>query len=176
MQSEAYEIRATMPADTPNRDVLVMLQNLLVERLRIQLHWEERQTPAYALVVDRDGPKLTSTPAPDDTPVFRPRGANSFTATNCTVDRLAAILTRYADRPVVDLTGIEGAYDFKLDWSASPTGPVTEGATVPALSVSGSDPLAVFSALRTLGLKAESRKIPLKYLIVDGAEKDPVDN
>jgi uncharacterized protein (TIGR03435 family) len=36
--------------------------------------------------------------------------------------------------------------------------------------------MAMFSSLAAIGLKAEARKVPLKFLIVDHAEKIPTQN
>jgi len=62
-----YDIIATMPADTPKKQVEKMLQNLLIERFRLLFHHETGNFPGYELVVDKGGPKLkeaTSDPTP----------------------------------------------------------------------------------------------------------------
>jgi uncharacterized protein (TIGR03435 family) len=79
-----------------------------------------------------------------------------------TMPSFADLLTRELKTPVVDLTETPGAYDFKLEWSV-------EGDANDAQS-------ALFAALQQqLGLKLESRKLPVALIVVDRAEK-PSDN
>jgi uncharacterized protein (TIGR03435 family) len=60
--------------------------------------------------------------------------------------------------PVVDLTGAPGVYDFTLEWSSEGDANEVESAE--------------FAALESqLGLKLESRKMPVDLIVVDRAEK-----
>jgi len=68
---------------------------------------------------------------------------------------LADILSSYAQQIVIDRTGLEGGYDFKFDWS--PRDP---------------DAPSLFTALQEqLGLKLESQKAPVEFLIISHAER-----
>ena len=70
---------------------------------------------------------------------------------------------RSIDRPVVDQTGIEGAFDFTLEWS-------------PDQKSEDSGP-AIFTALEEqLGLRLEARKLPVSILVVDSVSRTPTDN
>jgi len=62
--TERYEILATVPPGTTEGQKRLMLRNLLSERFRLSLHRETRTFPIYALVVGRNGPKLTESPPP----------------------------------------------------------------------------------------------------------------
>jgi uncharacterized protein (TIGR03435 family) len=53
-----FSLTATMPPTTTRQDFHLMLQNLLIERFRIQLHHEMRVFRSYDLVVAPGGPKL----------------------------------------------------------------------------------------------------------------------
>src|SRR5262245_31056417 len=65
MDTERYDINATMPPDTTKEQFRVMLQNLLAERFKIAVHRETKELPMYSLVVNKGGPKLKeSDPAP----------------------------------------------------------------------------------------------------------------
>jgi uncharacterized protein (TIGR03435 family) len=58
METERFEIDATMPADTTREQFREMLHNLLVERFRITLHRGTKDVPAHTLVVGRNGPRM----------------------------------------------------------------------------------------------------------------------
>ncbi len=178
MDSERYDIAATMPADTPDDQVPVMLRNLPEEKFRLKFHWMEKEVPAYVLVVDIKGPAIPTTSDPDATPTFRPSPAG-FVAKNHTVADLAGILMRWTDRPVVDETGIAGFYDFKLEWSpngSSMSAPLPEGAALPAaMAAPANAGSEVLASLGSLGLKAVPRKTSLRFLIVDSAVKEPIE-
>jgi uncharacterized protein (TIGR03435 family) len=70
-------------------------------------------------------------------------------------------------RPVVNNTGLEGAYDFKVEWTPDPGPPAPGGQPVEA-SVGPS----LFSALQQqLGLRLEATKGPVEVLVIDQANK-----
>jgi uncharacterized protein (TIGR03435 family) len=94
------------------------------------------------------------------------------------VSAFAGMLTELLDRPVIDMTGIEGDYDIDLEASldsmagmrpfqgATGSGPAPEAAPAPP----------IFNAVQQLGLRLESRTIPLDHIIVDAIEKTPTAN
>jgi uncharacterized protein (TIGR03435 family) len=132
--------------------------------------------PGYALVAPR--PKLRKAdpsnrpgckegPGPDgkDPRIANPLAPRLVTCRNFTMARFAAQLGNLASDylhsfpPVVDATGIDGAYDFTLNFSP------------PGLLPREGDPngaISLFEALDTqLGLKLESRKVSAKLLVID---------
>jgi uncharacterized protein (TIGR03435 family) len=71
VNSERFEISATMPTTTTKEQFHVMLQNLLGERFHLVFHREAREVQGYSLVVAKSGAKLKesgSTPAPAEEP------------------------------------------------------------------------------------------------------------
>ena len=81
----------------------------------------------------------------------------------------------YFDLPVVDLTDIKGAYDFKLDWSpmrGGRGGPGRAADAPPAVNSS----LTIFGAVEALGLKLEQRKHSVGIIVVDHVERVPTEN
>src|SRR6266478_5679407 len=54
-----FDVVAQIPKDTPREQALLMLQTPLTERLKLQLHHEQRTHAYLALVVGKSGPKLT---------------------------------------------------------------------------------------------------------------------
>jgi uncharacterized protein (TIGR03435 family) len=65
----------------------------------------------------------------------------------------------YFDRDVVNLTEIEGTYDFKLNWAARATVTEQGGLTIPA------------ALEKQLGVRLEQRKEPISVLIIDHIER-----
>jgi uncharacterized protein (TIGR03435 family) len=73
LDTERFEITATMPPTTAMAQFRVMLQNLLAERFKLTLHRETKELPMYALVVAKGGPKMKeSAEAPPPNPDFDP--------------------------------------------------------------------------------------------------------
>jgi len=98
---------------------------------------------------------------------------------------LADVLARFSDKPVVDMTQIQGNFDFSLEFSPEDframiiRAAVIAGATLPpeALKLLDTAPGdSMPNALETVGLKLEPRKAPLEVLVIDRIEKAPSDN
>src|SRR5579872_5105290 len=177
--SDRFDIVAKASQVTPPDELRRMLQSLLAERFKLQIHSDEKIMPAYALVVGKNGSKLQPTDAgllterrchPGD-PV---PGQKHFVCEHMTMallaDTLQEIALRDIDVPVVNQTGLEGAYTFQLSWAPS-SGPVAGDPTDPAVGPT------LFQALDSqLGLRLESKKLPLPVIVVDRAERVPVEN
>jgi len=61
LDTERFDITATMPPDTSKERFRLMLQNLLAERFKMSVHRETKELPAYLLVVAKNGPKMKET-------------------------------------------------------------------------------------------------------------------
>lgn len=188
--SEKFDIEGKVAeADIPALEGLnynqrtLMLQNLLTERFKLRVHFEERTRPIYALIVAKNGPKFQET-KPEELPqgirkeaalITRSR-PGQLTAESFTMGALAEILTSINGRHVDDETSLTGHYDIKLDWSPDdadrvrpnldPTGPQT-----PLLPAAPSGP-SIFTAIQEqLGLKLEPKKGQVQVLIIDHVEE-----
>jgi uncharacterized protein (TIGR03435 family) len=102
-----------------------------------------------------------------------------------TMPAFAEMITRFVDRPVVDMTELKGNYQVGLDLSMELMLSMarTAGVSLPALpgaagSASASDPSggSIFASIQELGLKLDSRKAPIEFVVVDHAEKAPTEN
>ena len=86
---------------------------------------------------------------------------------------LAAALSQAFGRPLVDATGLNGRYDIHLDmapYAPAATADGQQGIPVDTVSV-------MITALQEqMGLKVESRKDQIDIVVVDHAEKTPVEN
>jgi bla regulator protein BlaR1 len=186
---QAFDVDARAPENTVALDpearkaqLQVMMQKLLEDRFKLAIHKKTTDTPLYALVVAKNGPRLKPAlpdpkcPQPDSCPsIVGP--ARGFKGRGIELKDIAAILTAFVDRPVVDRTGIQGRFDIDLPpWSRSPLqspGPGELDGTEPA-----PDPLnpTIFDVLQEhLGLKLEAARGPHDLYIVDHVEP-PTEN
>jgi uncharacterized protein (TIGR03435 family) len=163
LDTEKFDIAGTFPPETSRDRVREMLRTLLSERFHLKTHAETRKLASYALVAAERGPKLlVKSTSSDGAFIF---GDDHVTFRGFSVaglaDRLSGPVFKL-DRPVVDMTGIKGVYDFTLNWA--PGDAASDGRSGPS----------IFTALQEqLGLKLEPRKIPFRIVVVDHVEKDP---
>jgi uncharacterized protein (TIGR03435 family) len=171
LDTEIYDIAATLPPGATGDDVLLMIQTLLAERFKLTLHRDSRDMPVYALVVGKGGSKLEETEFGRGGSSGRP---GQLTATKIPIRNLTEFLSRITGRPVLDMTGLKGFYNFTLNYTPdealsapAPGAPIPESTVGPSL----------FSAIQEqLGLKLEARKAPVEILVVDHVEKVPTEN
>jgi uncharacterized protein (TIGR03435 family) len=147
-------------------------QAVLRDRFGLILRAETHELPMYALILARGGHKL-SPPTVADHGVYLQRRATQLVASGpgATMKMLADQLSLILGRPVSNETGLDGLYDFKLEWvpDSAPTGPANERAAT-------SDGPSIFTALsEQLGLRLESRKGPVPVYVIEKIEK-PRDN
>ena len=190
LDTTRFDIMAKVPPNTPKSQIPLMLQSLLAERFKLKVHREQKVMPVYAMVVAKSGFKLKpleGEPEGRMNMMIGPRGRQMSGAT--TLAALSGGLSRMMDRPVVDLTGIQGTYQVDLEWvpDESEGGGMMakmHGMAAPAgaggeTHAEAAEPngLSLFGALQEkLGLKLEARKSPVDILVVDGAEKVPIEN
>jgi uncharacterized protein (TIGR03435 family) len=169
LTAEHFDIDATFPADTPVLKVREMMQTMLAERFKLALHKEMRQLPMYSLVVAKGGPKMHEGSAGGGGTSGRP---GHFEAKGITMQKLADLIAKQAGRPVSDATGLQGVFDFTLEWD--PQADLRVGTADAAGSTQGA---SIFTALQEqLGLRLESGKGPVEVLVVDRMEKMPTEN
>jgi uncharacterized protein (TIGR03435 family) len=156
IDGERFDINAKSVGPEDDPKLLEMLQTLLADRFQLVFHREQKIAPSYALVVAKSGLKIKPVEGADGSRSKSGRG--QLTAQGVSMEKLAELLSRQVKTAVVDFTGAPGAYDFKLEWS-------TEGDANDVES-------ALFAALQSqLGVKLESRKLPVDLIVVDRAEK-----
>ncbi len=168
----------------------LMLRKALADRFQLTLLPERREIPVYGLVIARNdgrlGPQLIraemercqgpmtavpaapgapepSQPMPCDSSFFRPGHIGSRAVEMAT---LVSHLSRYADRLVVDRTGLTGKLDSDLQW------------TQEALTIAGTGASSVTlaTALREqLGLRLASQRATVDVLVVSRVERPAAD-
>ncbi len=211
--SERFDISATLPAGSTPAQLPEMFQALLADRFQVKVHKDKKELPVYALVLGKGPLKLKeSPPEPDaDKDNNLPKGTrnaattsagngvsvnfghgSSFTLANdrfearkLTMALFAPNLERFADRRIVDMTGLTAQYDFAFDVMPEDyramllRAAVWVGANLPPEAqkmLDASSPAALGEALQQTGLKLEARKAPLDVLVIDGALKTPTAN
>ncbi|MFZ0591354.1 MAG: TIGR03435 family protein [Bryobacteraceae bacterium] len=164
-----YNVVAKAEGDrTPTKsEFRQMLQTLLAERCNLEVHREMKEIPVYALVVGKNGPKFKESAA--EANWVSNHGVNGR---NQTITLVKAAMESLADdiqgsfgvdRPVVDKTGLTGAYTIKLE--ATPERVSSRGDAEPG-------ELSVFTAVQEqLGLRLESQRAQIEILVVDHIDK-----
>jgi uncharacterized protein (TIGR03435 family) len=175
--TDLYDVDAKADAPHSLDDLHVMFQNLLIDRFKLQFHKETRELPAYELVVDKSGSKLTENLSPEkfDWPI-QPTGRGKIQATRCSMAYFSWFISQRLDRPVLDETGLTQHYDFKLEWTPEPPpdlgGQGGAGANLAPRELPPASGPDIFTALREqLGLRLESHKGPVEVMVIDHIEK-----
>jgi uncharacterized protein (TIGR03435 family) len=199
IDTPGYDIEAKPEDATDAAHAWLMLQTLLADRFKLQLHRETRELPVYLLTAAKSGFKPPAPKAvdcvsfPPGTPprhvpgkvdcgyVAGPMGLPSaglkMTGNKLHMGDLIAKLASVMDRPILDKTGFTGEFDLNLSFTADDATrglPGSGGPGDPGGSRLPTDPNlpSIFAALEEqLGLKLVAAKGPVEVLVVDRAEK-----
>jgi len=173
IEAKTEGVQGRLPPDQFN----VLLRRLIEDRFQLKSRRQTMKMPVYALVVTKGGFKPRPLPAEPSPP--RPQvqfGNGSATFKDGSVAALAGELTLNLDRPVIDRTGIQGSYDFTLEWTPAPNegGPGAIGLpprAEPPRTTDSNRP-SIFTALQEqLGLKLEPTKGLMDVLLIDHVER-----
>ncbi len=164
-----------------------MLRQLLAERFKLTVHTGKQDQPGYVLLVGKQGPKFQQSPdsatgtepSVSHVPALRATlsdsGLYTLVGKHRSMKELADALSLSLYRPVLDMTGLTGNYEFSLAWMASERLPQPKKSELPegikAVLYSPQDALRF-----RLGLKLDTRKTAVEMLIVDSALSVPVGN
>jgi uncharacterized protein (TIGR03435 family) len=174
-----FDIVAKAPVDAPLDQVRLMLQALLTERFQLALHREQKDLSYLALLVGKKGLKLHEAVADSDASGNKSLIGRIY-SNHMSMITLAMLLSRFTGQTVLDMTGLHGTYDLKLDWTSEnapkPAGSSGTGADAVS-SIDGDFGPSLFAAVeQQLGLKLEVRKGPVEILVIDRAERVPIQN
>jgi bla regulator protein BlaR1 len=202
VSTDKFDIHARAVGKPTKDQMRLMMQALLAERFGLKVHFENLPTPVLALTLIKPGklgPHLSAHTDICESSKVAPAGGSSkndvfpppcldgsfemvpgpnqtlrMGTRNVTMALIAASLPTLGGlgRPVVDQTGLAGAYDFWIEWK-----PEAKHAASPS---EGSQPLeygtTVLEAVRDqLGLKLERTTAPLDTLVIDHIER-PTEN
>jgi uncharacterized protein (TIGR03435 family) len=209
LNSVRFDIDAKLPEGATPAQIPEMLQALLSDRFGLKQHREQKEMPMYALVlgkpplrleeISRDADAKTRDEALVNVKVEVGAAGTSvdlgygssytlaggkFEGKRMSAEVFASTLERYCDRPVVNMTGLNGVYDLVFEMSPEDSqvigirAAVNAGVRLPpqAMSLldSGGNPLV--AAVEQLGLRLDARKAPVDVLVVDEARRTPVEN
>ena len=174
--SDHYDLEATAQGDLPRDKMMLMLQVLLEDRLKLKVRVEQRELPVFNLVIASGGPRIHKRTAqycddptvgrPDD-PRSNPCGNNvtlpkrahmEWIFKNNDMPHLVKVLSHFAGRNVIDKTGFVGTFDFDVEVGRLDA---SSDSSVPS----------IFEVLSQFGLKLESAKGPVETLVIDHIER-----
>jgi len=135
-----------------------MLQELLADRFGLKTHHASKDLPIYVLTVAKSGSKVKKI-TNDAGGGNASYGSGNISAHAVPMENFATNLSFTVGRVVVNKTGLEGGYDFTLEFAP-------EGADA-------SDPRpSIFTALEEqLGLKLVPAKGPVDVIVIDRIER-----
>jgi uncharacterized protein (TIGR03435 family) len=96
-----------------------MLQSLLADRFKLFFHRETKILPVYALTVEKNGSKLTTTESATGISADSNRTGMHVNA-KVSMLAFAEYLSFQVGRPVLDSTGLPGAFEIKVGWAPDP--------------------------------------------------------
>jgi uncharacterized protein (TIGR03435 family) len=181
--TDRFDVIARSPvSNTSLEGMRTMLRSLLAQEFRLMTHAETRPRPVYALISGQSPKLKAADPASRSecrlSVSLVGRGGSAvpmkvFRCRNTSVAQLAAKVRAIAasdiDHPVVDVSGIQGAWDFSVTFSAS--SPSSSGAASEAGLLAAPDGrVSIFDAFRKqLGLELAPQTRPIAVLVVDSA-------
>ena len=177
LEFDRFDVFAKTPPATSQDAAKLMLRSLLAERFKLVAHTDTRPLPAFVLSAGKT-PKLKQADASADTGgcAYQPPAKDAppatmmsvrFSCHNTTMKAFAEFLhevaSPYLTRPVVDLTGLKGGWDFDIQWTYQ----------IPK----DADGVTIFQAVdKQLGLKLEQATAPMPVVVVDSVNEKPTPN
>jgi uncharacterized protein (TIGR03435 family) len=195
-KKDRFEIQAELPGNSPAftrfefsdgeaPQLDRMLQVVLEDRFKLEVHRETRELPVYVLTVSKNGPKLKAVAAPglrriadgssfkiqglDQLETRRSENGDLVTAMGfryTSMQGFAATLTSYVDRPILDRTGLQGNFDFTVVYDVPTANEISALGRMLAAT-----PVMLAAIQEQLGLKLESTKSPVEVLVIDHVER-----
>ncbi len=163
-----------------------MMQALLEDRFRVKVHREAREISGYVMTVDKGGLKLKLTQESSCDRVDPTDLAQTVPAMPCGVPKMSSNgplrvldlrgvtldvysrLLRPDGRPVIDRTGLTGAYDIHLEWEpAAANSPDANGGAASDPSPHAPE---IEAMRKQLGLRLDSGKGTREVLVIDRVE------
>lgn len=175
VKTDKYDVTAVPSVEQPTlAQSRVMMQKLLSDRFKLTIHTDKKELSVYALGVDKTGPKLMkSDSSPNRSPSLLFGKLGNLTVRNANMRGFVSLLQEAVlDRPVIDQTGIDGRYDFTLNWTPDESQFRSIGVRIPSPTDNANAPPGLFTAIKEqIGLKLTAVKAPADVLVIDHVEK-----
>jgi uncharacterized protein (TIGR03435 family) len=180
VETDRFDMKAKPEHPSNGEELHAMLRNLFADRFELKIHHEKKELPVYALTVDKSGPKLKVHAEGNAGDVWIDQSVEGIVQVKmkgvfCPMEYLAFRLAQLMDRPVIDLTGLKGNYDFDLAYTRELPPGIPERASLNGVAIDTSG-ATVFTALKQqLGLDLKAQKGPVDIIVIDHVAK-PADN
>ena len=160
-QPERYDIEAKSDTHATGPALMELLQTLLEDRFRLRFHMRMKEMPVYHLV---RGKTLRVSPGPDpDSGIDFSGGSDQRITVRASLQHFADFLSGFSDRPVLDKTGLEGAFTIRLEWTAGANRQDTQDTLFATIE-------------QQLGLQLEPGSDSVKTIVIDHVERLPTPN
>jgi uncharacterized protein (TIGR03435 family) len=184
LEMDRFDVLAKGPTRATAEMQRAMLQALLADRFKLVVRKDTRALPAYNLTAGKkpalkkaagggqtgcgfnfSGPG--SSDGPPAPPMFTYNCRNvTMSAFAETISGMIGVQQYLFNAPVLDKTGLAGAWDFDFKYSLRGLGAAAPG-----------DAITFFDAVeKQLGLKLEAVKVPLPVIVVERVNRKPTDN
>jgi uncharacterized protein (TIGR03435 family) len=175
LDSERYEISGKAAGPATEDQLRLMTQALLKERFKLAVHLQTKEVAAYVLVVGKNGLKIHESTTEGESSIDVNQRQLSVSVQRTPVSQMVEMMSNVLRAPVIDMTGLTGRYDITLNVAKYAGDMAARGQS---LDSAPADPQAMISMIlqEEFGLKLEAKKMPLDLVIVDHAEKVPVEN
>jgi uncharacterized protein (TIGR03435 family) len=155
-----FDVAAKTEAAVTEEACRTMLQTLLFEQLKLEIHRAEKAESAYSLILANGALKVHEAPSdPEKITNCSVMKRGELTCPSVSLESFAKLLGSFVGdgSPVRDGTGLKGQYEIHLNWKEGSSGPT------------------LFEALQEqLGLKLQGRKLQIEYIVVDHVERVPL--
>ena len=151
------------PKSAPNEEQREMLQSLLADRFQLKFHREIKEGTDY--ILSRGTGQLKLTPSKDKSAFAWAGGISGgwfgggIRGENISMPQLAARLSRFLKRPVLDQTGLEGSFDFEYRLGGEDN---DNDANIPSF---------LLMSMKGIGLMLKPGHGPVETIVIDHLEK-----
>jgi uncharacterized protein (TIGR03435 family) len=169
MDQVGFDIAAKSTGEVKEKELRLMLRTLLAERFKLEVHHERKEQQAWVLTIGKDGlnPNIKESEVAGD-PVIQPNfSKGEVVVKGAPVGQLVELLAKVLRGPVVNETGLDGKYDATVNILKY----MPDGTGAPNLEA-----LAIRAIQAEFGLKVENRKTMMDLVVVDRAERTPLEN
>jgi uncharacterized protein (TIGR03435 family) len=175
LDTQLYDFDAKADHSLTRAELAPMLQTMLADRFKLQFHLETRTMPSLVLTVDKAGAKMKPNDGPNGWEIAMvPIPGSSmpkFKGTRCPMSYLSWWIAQRQSRPVLDKTGLDGFWDFTLEFVPDGMEEGRKGANGEPMPTTIDGPTLTAALRAQLGLKLEQEKGPVDVYVIDHVEK-----